>query len=338
MKRAGNLFPGIVEMENLRLAAWKALRHKRGRADARAFSANLDRELADLRAGLLRGDVPLGGYHEFTIHDPKERRICAPCFRERVLHHALMNVLEPVLDGWLIAHTYACRRGKGQWAALDAACRYARRHEFYLKCDVRKYFPSIPKARVLKLLGRRIKDRAVLELIGRILTSHEPEKDRGLPIGSLTSQHLANFYLGWMDRFVKERLRCPGYVRYMDDFTLWAGEKTALRDWRDAVIGFATGELGLEIKPPHLGRTRHGMDFLGHRVRPGWMGLNRRSRRRFAARCREITQGWESGAIPESVAQDRMTAAAAFTRHAACHRWRARVIHGSGDGPRPFRG
>ena len=133
MKRAGNLFPRIVEMENMRLAAWKALRHKRARADARAFCANLDAELAALRGGLLRGDVPLGEVHEFTIHDPKERRIWAPCFRERVLHHALMNVLEPVLDGWLIDHTYACRRGKGQWAALDAACRCARRHEFYFR-------------------------------------------------------------------------------------------------------------------------------------------------------------------------------------------------------------
>jgi hypothetical protein len=118
MRRANHLFEQIVDRENLRLAVHKALRGQRSKRDARAFVANLDEGLESLRTGLIRGDIRLGEYHQFTIRDPKERLITAPCVRERVVHHAVINVCEPVFERWLIADTFACRRGKGRLVAL----------------------------------------------------------------------------------------------------------------------------------------------------------------------------------------------------------------------------
>ncbi len=143
MKRAGRLLERVVERDNLRLAVHRALQGKRDRADAREFTSHLDgnlREMADL---VWSGEFPVGRCSQFTIYDPKERLITAPCFAERVLHHAIMNVCEPQFEQFLIDDTYACRRGKGRIAALHQAVRFSRRFPVLLKLDIRKYFNSI---------------------------------------------------------------------------------------------------------------------------------------------------------------------------------------------------
>jgi hypothetical protein len=324
MKRAGNLFGQILERDNLRQAVARALRGKRGRADARAFVAELEENLAVLADGLRAGDYPLGRAQQFLIHDPKERVITAPVFAERVLHHAVMNVCEPHFERWLIADTFACRPGKGRDAALARARQFAGRFGYFLKLDVRKYFDSVPQDRLLDLLRQRFKDPRLLDLFGRLLRSFRGPLGRGLPIGSLTSQHLANFYLGWFDRHVKERLRLPGYVRYMDDMALWADDPALLR----AVLGEAErwlrDELGLALKPSHGNRTRHGMDFLGCRVFPDHLTLNRRSRVRCRRRLRQLEAWHAAGWIGEGELQQRATAVVAFARAAGVSSWRFR--------------
>jgi len=210
----------IADAENLRLAFWKAAKGKRGKADCVAFRERLDENLAALRAELLEGDVPVGNYHYFTVHDPKERLICAASFRERVLHHAVMNVCEPALERAAVFDSYACRKGKGRLLAVERAQGYARTHGWFLKMDIRKYFDSIDHETLRALLGRKFKDPELLRLVDRILASYQTAPGRGLPIGNLTSQHFANFYLAPLDRFLKEELRRGAYVRYMDDFVV----------------------------------------------------------------------------------------------------------------------
>ena len=138
MRRANHLFEQVVAWDNLRLAVHKALRGKRSRVDARVFVSQLDENLERTRNGLFVGDVPLGVYRQFTIFDPKERLITAPCFAERVLHHAIMNLCEPVFERWLIADTFACRKHKGRLAALQRAQEISRRFGFFLKLDIRE--------------------------------------------------------------------------------------------------------------------------------------------------------------------------------------------------------
>jgi hypothetical protein len=314
MRRARDLFDRIVDRENLRLAVSKALRGKRSKRDARVFVARLDENLDLMQAGLLRGDIALGEYHQFTIFDPKQRLITAPRFRERVLHHAIMNVCEPVFERHLIADTFACRRGKGRLAALDRASQFARRRAFFLRLDVRKYFDSIAHPILIARLQRLFKDRRLVSLLGRIITGFGAAPGRGVPIGSLTSQHFANLYLGALDRYVKEGLRVEGYVRYMDDCVLWGETAGRLRAEGAAVAAFLKDELALELKPsPYLNRTAHGMDFLGCRIFPSHMVLNRRSRVRFRRKLRALERACRAGRIDELRLQERATALVAFT-------------------------
>jgi len=314
MKRHGQLMAAIAEPANLRLAFWNAAKSNRAKADRRVFQENRDENLTCLRAELLSGTVAVGDYHTFTIYDPKERTICAASFRERVLHHALMNVCEPILERAAIFDSYACRKGKGQQAAVQRAVSYARKNGWFLKMDIRKYFDSIDHAVLQQLLKRKVKDPALLEVFDRILATYETAPGRGLPIGNLTSQHFANHYLAPLDRFIKETLGCRCYVRYMDDFVVWGESAAALREvWR-RVETFLAEELKLELKPNvMLSRTGRGMAFLGYRVFPDRLRLGRRSKRRFQRKFRAYEREWVAGAWTALHLQQRMTALIAFT-------------------------
>ncbi len=284
MKRVGGLYERIAAPENLRLAFWKARRSKDGKADVEAFRRNLEVEVECLRSDLLAEQIAWGRYHLFTIYDPKERVICAALFRDRVLHHAIMNVCDPVFERYQVFDSYACRKGKGLHACLDRARYYTRRHGWYLKLDVRKYFDSIQHAILLEQICRQFKDERTLRLMAGLISTYATEPGMGLPIGNLTSQYFANHYLGSLDHLCKETLRIPGYVRYMDDIVLWADSREDLLGWHETIVDFCDKELSLELKPPCLNKTRLGISMLGYRVLPGTVLLARRSRRRYAVK------------------------------------------------------
>lgn len=326
MKRHGQLLARIAGPDNLRLAFWKAAKGKRAKGDCRAFQQELDANLSALRADVLAVQARAGDYHYFTVHDPKERLICAASFRERVLHHALMNVCEPVLERAAIFDSYACRKGKGQLAAVRRAEGYARQHGWFLKMDIRKYFDSVDQRVLLGLLARKFKDAAVLDLFAQILASYETAPGRGLPIGNLTSQHFANVYLAPLDRFIKEHLGRRAYVRYMDDFVVWGESGAELREaWRE-VEAFLAAELRLDLKEKvTVNKTAFGMDFLGYRIFPQELRLARRSKLRFACKFRRNERAWMEGRWTELTLQQRMQALVAFTLPASGRNWRLHV-------------
>ena len=244
MKRRGNLWPELISFANLHRAAMKARRGKRQRPDVLRFHFNLEQELWRLHDELSRRDYRPGPYRTFTIHEPKVRLISAASYRDRVVHHALCNVLEPVFERSLSFDSYSCRAGKGTHAAVDRCQEFARRYRYVLKADIRKFFPSIDHE-ILKAALRKIKDHDVLWLAGLIIDHANPqervlqwfpgddlftplERQRGLPIGNQTSQFFANVYLDALDHFVKDRLRVPGYVRYCDDFLAFSDDKRAV--------------------------------------------------------------------------------------------------------------
>ncbi len=313
MKRTGNLLDEIAEPANLRLAFWKAARGKNSSADVVEYRSRLEENLAALREGILTGSVEVGRYHFFKIYDPKERDICAAAFSERVLHHALINVCEPVFEKRLIFDTYACRSGKGRIKALARAQHYARKHAWYLKLDVRRYFDSIDQVAMISLLERILKDEVVLALFKRIIGSHAVAVGKGLPIGNLTSQHFANLYMGELDHYVKEVLRAPGYVRYMDDFVLWADDKASLRQWFLEVTAFLGEKLKLKIKPPQINRTGQGMPFLGCQLHAWHLRLDARGRKRFARKLHALECEYAAGDIGSLELQTRATAMIAYT-------------------------
>ena len=315
MKSSKVTLEAIADPENLREAFLRAARGKAHRPEVIAFRSDLDGQVLALREGILLGTVRVGECNAFTIFEPKERRIHAPSFRERVLHHALVGPSEADFDRWLIHDSYACRRGKGREAALRRAEGYALRHRWFLKLDVARYFDSIPHGELLAQLEPGIRDARVWRLWARIVHAYQSVPERGLPIGALTSQHLANFYLGTVDRLVKETLGVPGYVRYMDDMALWGDVREEMMSAKRAVEAHLSSKLGLQLNSRwHLQPAQRGMDFLGYRVFPFGSCLNRASMRRFRRRWQAHNRALDEGRISEGEAQRRVLALTAFVR------------------------
>lgn len=323
MRRLGGVYDAIWQWDNLRLAFWRAGKAARNGSAVRKFEADLEKNLRILQNDLQNECVTSSGFTRFIIHDPKERVITAPSFRDRVLHHAIMNICEPHFERGLIYDSYACRKGKGRLVALQRATQHAAQHSWFLKLDIRKYFESIPHDRLLTALERKFKDRRLLVLFARLLDESPADRSGvGLPIGSLLSQHLANFYLNPVDRLCMERLRVQGYVRYMDDFVLWSDDGHQLRRAWQSLSCFVRDDLGLELKSTaHMNRTEHGMDFCGFRIFPGWRVLNRRSRRRWKSRLREI-----DNLKDEREQQRRIQAIIAFAKEGSSWQFRRRAL------------
>ncbi len=333
MRSAGHLLVRIPERENLLLALWKALRGQRHKREARAFIASLHENLNALAQQISDSALEVGHATEFIIHDPKQRLITAPCFAERVLHHAMMNVCEPEFERHLIHHSYACRKGRGQFAALHAAQHFAAGHGWFMQMDVRKYFDSIPKALLLARLGRMFREGGLVGLFTQVIHAYRLGEPTGLPIGSLISQHCANLYLDAIDRHITERCGQGAYVRYMDDFVVWAPDCAVLQQ-----VAESTGEqltaLGLEFKrEPVINRTAHGMDFLGHRIFPHHTQPSRRSRARYVRKLRGLHAALHEGEIPELEAQQRLTSVSAFVQHFTRADWRNRAMAAAGCEP-----
>ncbi|MEI6751739.1 MAG: RNA-directed DNA polymerase [Paludibacter sp.] len=289
MKRQGNLMASVADIENLRLAFWKARKAKDGKIEVIAYRQSLDKNLLQLHTDLLNGTLTVGNYHYFTIYDPKERKICAAAFGERVLHHALMNVCHPFFEKYQIFDSYASRNGKGQYAALERAASFQQKYKWFLKLDVRKYFDSIDHFILKSLLVKKTKDSKLLNVLFQIIDSYETDTGKGLPIGNLTSQYFANHYLAFADHFVSEKLRAKAYVRYMDDMVIWANDKDSLLKIGIELQQFIASELSLTLKPFCLNYTNKGLPFLGYMLFPNTILLNNNSRKRFTSKLKQYT-------------------------------------------------
>jgi hypothetical protein len=327
MARGSPLLHRIADPENLRLAYWKAARHKRDREDAKAFGACLDEELAALVEGIRDASLPLGRHRFFTIHDPKERTICAACFRERVLHHAIMNVCEPFLDRFQISDSFACRKRRGRTAAVARAAGWTRTCAWFVRLDVHKYYDSIHHDTLKGLLRRRFDDEGLLGLFGRIIDAYEVAPGRGVPIGHLTSQHFGNLYLGAFDRHVKQRLRLRAYMRYMDDMAAWSDRKDELMAFREEAVRYLRDELRLELNPGgHVNRVTHGCGLLGYRLYPDRTRLSRRSAIRFRRRLASDEERWHEGLWDDDRLVMHVEPKLAFVREADSLAFRRQVL------------
>ncbi len=199
-----------------------------------------------------------------------------------------MNICEPFLDKYAIYDSHACRKGKGNRKVLDRAQQFVRKYEWYLKLDIRKYFDSIDHDIVIHLLAKQFKDPDLLLLFEKILDTYHTEPGRGVPIGNLISQHLANFYLGCFDHWTKETRKIRGYVRYMDDFVLFSHEKHLLKTELAETEQFLKNHLHLELKSNiQINRCSRGIPFLGFRVFPAHIRLLPESMKRFSKKYRK---------------------------------------------------
>lgn len=349
MKTYNHLYERVWAFDNLWAAYAQARRGKRSRPDVAAFDFQLERNLFALERELRDGSYMPGAYHHFYIYEPKRRKISAAPFRDRVVHHALCNVIMPIFERRFIDNSFACRVGKGTHAALDRAQHYARRYRYVLQGDIVQFFPSIDHQVLRGLLARRIADPRVLALIDRILASgagvlereYTPQwfpgddlftplaRLRGLPIGNLTSQFWANVYLHELDTFVAQELRVGAYVRYADDLLLFGDDKAALHAQRER-MGAKLAELRLVLhnRKTQIYPVATGMPFLGFRLFPAYRRLKRPNIVRFKRRMRALFGQYAAGEVPMDRVQASINGWVAHARHGSTYRLRAQLLRG----------
>jgi RNA-directed DNA polymerase len=331
MKRVGRLWGALVSFGNLHEAARRAALGKRNHPDVATFLLNLELELTELHSELKSGAYSPGPYREFLVSDGKRRHIAAAPFRDRVVHHALTQVLEPVFERRFTKDSFACRLGMGTHKALDRAKWGVRNFPYVLKCDVRKYFASVDHGILKDLLSRVIKCRPTLELAGRVIDGFDRkdeavyfegddlftpfQRTRGLPLGNQTSQFFANVYLNPLDHFVTEVLGPGAYVRYVDDFILFAHSKETLRGMKDSIEEHLERvRLRIHEGKGRVYRCQDGVTFLGFRLFPDRTRLVRSNVVRFRRRLRGLHQAFLKGSVgPE----DLLAGIRAWIAHAA---------------------
>ena len=284
MKTSKNLFQGIVAFDNVLSAARHAAKGKREEPSVLQFYHHFEENLWQIISELQGKTYKPGPYKTFSIYKSKPRQISAAPFRDRVVHHSLIAVVGPILERTFIFDTYANRVGKGTHKAIERYQYYLKRYTYALKFDIRKYFPSIDHEILKSQLRRKIACADTLCLIDTIIDNSNPqtehlhyfpgdslfsphERRRGLPIGNLTSQWFANYYLSFLDHYVKEVLHCKGYVRYVDDGVLFSDSKLELWEWKKAIeIFLESYRLMLNPQRTELFPVTEGKCFLGQKV------------------------------------------------------------------------
>lgn len=264
MKRYNNLFNKIVTIDNLRLAYIKARRNKRSRRDVTVFERHSEQLLHQLQQKLIRGAYKTSTYHTFTIYEPKERLIYQlPFYPDRIVHHAVMNILEPIWVSVFTKNTYSCIKGRGIHAAVKDIKRDLKDKEntkYCLKLDIKKFYPSIDHDILKQIIRRKIKDKDLLQLLDEIIDS-----TTGVPIGNYLSQFFANLFLAYFDHYLKEELKVKYYYRYADDIVILHGNKKYLHRLLK-IIKQKLKELKLEIKSNHqvFPIDTKGLSFVGY--------------------------------------------------------------------------
>ena len=340
-RKERRLFDRIADFSALRDAALRAAKGKRSKPGAAAFLANLEPEVLRLERELKSGAYRPGGYKKFEIFQPKHRVVSAAPFRDRVVHHALHAVCEPIFERGFIHDSYANRVGKGTHRAVARYESFRDRSRWVLRCDIYRYFPAIDHAILKADLRRRIACGRTLALLDRVIDRSNPqepvilhfsgddlltplERRRGLPVGNLTSQFFANVYLDGLDHFCKEMLRAKGYLRYVDDFALFHDDPSQLEAWRDKIADYLTGRrLRLHPRKTTIVPTAEPAPFLGFVLSPnGKRRLPDENVRRFRNRLRGLRDRWRQGTVTQEEVERRVRSWIAHAEHA--NTWRLR--------------
>lgn len=273
MKRINNLYEKIITIENLKLADQKARKGKLHSYGVEKHDVNREENILNLHKILVERKYKTSEYHVFKIYEPKEREIYQlPYFPDRIIHHAVMNILEPIWISMFISNTYSCIKGRGIHKALSdikKALKDTENTKYCLKLDIAKFYPTINHDVLKEVVRKKIKDEDLLSLLDEIIDSAD-----GVPIGNYLSQYFANLYLAHFDHWLKEQMGVKYYFRYADDVIILHGEKKYLHKLRVAIERYLDAELKLSLRKNNGIREvkkyqvfpvgARGIDFLGY--------------------------------------------------------------------------
>ena len=326
------LVEAMADYGNVQKSYNKARKGKRYRKDVIRFTKKKEENLKRVREDILTQEYKPGAYHYFKVYEPKERQIMALPFYDRVVQHAINNVLEPIFNKRFIFHSYACRKKKGMHKASETLQgwlygwkKYHGDEPLYaIKADIHHYFQSIDHGILKAEIRHVIKDKEALTLIDRIIDHNGNMPDGvGIPVGNLTSQLFANIYLDKLDRFIKHTLGVKPYERYMDDFILLSPDKGQLREWLAAIETFLRDELRLELNPKTtILAAKNGIDFVGYKHR----GTHKKVRRDSIKRMKRKIKWYVKGKITKEKLQKSVRSWTGHASHADSYNLQKKIL------------
>ena len=278
MHRIGNLWQQLISQKNFD-EAWRNLRrHKSNYDSVKRMESKLPIVQAQIRAELESGTYKHGPYQQRTIFEPKERVIYIAKLKDRYVHHILLNVIVPYLERRMDDYSLACRKERGLHIGSKLAMQFIRSNDYYLKIDVRKFYPSINHAVLKQILRRIFKDEKVLWLLDEIINSFPG--DTNCPIGNYTSQWFGNIYLTELDKFVRHRLKEHCYIRYCDDAVIFNNDKKRLAQDLEQIRLFMADTLKMQLSKAVINKYTVGLDYLGYVHRRNFVQLRKRTKKR----------------------------------------------------------
>jgi len=303
VRRSKNLWRRVIDFQSLCEATRRAAQGKALSQAAVRFLVDLEPEIFKLQRSLVDGSYHPKPYQTFRIVDPKPRIISAASFPDRVVHHSLCAAMAPTFERLAIEDSFACMPRKGTQRAVKRGQAFCRGHPWALNLDIARFFETAKHEILSQLLCKYFAERKLLNLCDRFIFMGAPGSlpGEGLPIGNLTSQHFANLYLMPLDRFIKQKLRVSGYLRYMDDLLLFGPDKATLKAWKLEIEAFAQERLQLKLreKAERLNPTRIGVAFLGFRIWPRLIRLDGARRRRVIRRLHRLSGLEEEAVLPQ---------------------------------------
>ena len=313
MKTYNHIFEKIISIENLFLAWDEFKKGKREKLDVQEFEFHLEENLFQLNRELKNKTYRHGSYKSFLIQDPKERHIHKATVRDRILHHAVFNTLNPVFESTFIPHSFSCRIDKGTHKGVNQLASFLRKASknnrkvcFALKCDIKKFFDTIDHQILISIIKKRIKDKKALWLIEEIIESFAsqystPFGRKGIPLGNLTSQFFANIYLNELDQFIKNELKEKYYLRYTDDFIIVKEKRSQLKPIIKIINNFLKNHLKLSLHPKKVIvlKYQQGVDFLGYICFPYHRLLRSETKQRIFKKLKQKVKNFQSNIISE---------------------------------------
>lgn len=324
MRRYGNLYSKIIELENIRSAYIKARKGKRWQKTVKNFEADLENNLLQIQKLLVDKTYRTSDYAIKIIHEPKERLIYKlPFTPDRIVQHAIMNVIEPIWESFFINESYACRKDKGIHAGSKKTMEFVRRNKYCLKCDISKYYPSIDHDVLYKIICQKIKDRDVLELLKNIIYSIGGETN--VPIGNYTSQWMGNLYLNELDQRVKQVYKIKDYIRYCDDFLLFSNDKGVLKSILMDMEIYLSTELKLKMSKKDIFQVSRGVDFLGYRHFRKYILLRKSTAKRVKERLKKLPYLYKMGCVTQEQYRSSLASTLGWLRWANSYNLRKKL-------------
>jgi retron-type reverse transcriptase len=344
MKTYKNLYPKIYSIENLVLALSKARKRKTNKQYVVQFESEKEKNLEQLQYELRSLTYSPRPLTNFIVRDPKTRRISASAFRDRVVHHALCNIIEPIFERNFIHDSFANQKGKGTHKAIKRLEKFTRKVCFTdpryhlkedntagyaLKADIRRYFDTVDHEILLQIMKRKIKDKNTIWLIRTILQSPKsPTASKGMPLGNLTSQFFANIYLNELDRFVKHELKTKYYIRYVYDFVILHRDKAVLERWKSEINEYLRRELRIDLHPEKSGvvQVKNGVTLLGFRLFYHYKLLKKSNAKRIWKRLERFKQEYNEGRMNSSDMFTRLEGWLSYAEFGNTYNLRIRVV------------